>query len=156
MWASELFCKKQHAKLKQQRIYKTRYLYDDMTDDDWAAYTKQTHFICDVMSLDDTSLDNISDINEQWNNVQYAIKLAAKDNILQRTSVIKNDPCPIKNSSIYRNMRFLHNLLSKLDASPNRKIYHISQVILLRHGYTSKPNYLQSLKSLIPLSTYSI
>jgi len=36
-----------------------------------------------VMSFVDTSLNDISDINEQWNNVQYAIKLAAKDNILQ-------------------------------------------------------------------------
>src|SRR5947207_10758846 len=58
-----------------------------MTDDDWATYTKQTHFICDVMSLDETSLDNISDINEQWNNIQYAIKLAAKDT-LQKFRVI--------------------------------------------------------------------
>src|SRR5205809_6274401 len=72
-----------------------------MTDNDWAAYTKQTHFICNIMSLDDTSLDDISDINEQWNNVQYAIKLAAKDNILQGTLVIKNDSCPMKNCSIY-------------------------------------------------------
>ena len=127
LWASELFCKKQHAKLKQQRIYKTRYLYNDMTDDDWAAYTKQTHFICDVMSLEDTSLDNISDINEQWNNVQYAIKLAAKDNILQRTSVIKNDPCPIKNSSTYRNMRFLHNVLFNIKrATKSQDLSHIA------------------------------
>src|SRR5204863_7525586 len=79
------------------------------------------------MSLDDTSLDNISDINEQWNNVQYAIKLAAKDNILQRTSVIKNDPYTVKNSSIYRNMRFLHNLLFKIKrATKSQDLLHIA------------------------------
>src|SRR6266487_6564409 len=59
MWASELFCKKQHAKLKQQRIYKTRYLYNDMTNDDWTKYTSQTKFICDVMFMKDETYDDV-------------------------------------------------------------------------------------------------
>jgi len=83
MWAHDLFCKKQHAKLKQQRIYKTRYLYNDMSDDDWARYSSQTKFICDVMSLNDETINDTADINTQWEHIQYAIKLAAKDNIKQ-------------------------------------------------------------------------
>ena len=114
MWASDLFCKKQHAKLKQQRIYKTRYLYNDMSDDDWARYSSQTKFICDVMSLNDETLNDTADINTQWEHIQYAIKLAAKDNIKQRTSIIKNDPHPIKNTEIYHNLRYLQKLLFKI------------------------------------------
>src|SRR6266498_1931297 len=115
MWASELFCKKQHAKLKQQRIYKTRYLYNDMTDDDWAKYTSQTKFICDVMYMKDETYDDVSAINRQWDDIQYAIKLAAKDNIKQRTSVIKDDPHLIKNSELHQNLRYLQKLLYKIN-----------------------------------------
>src|SRR6266487_1563008 len=114
MWASELLCKKQHAKLKQQRIYKTRYLYIDMTDDNWAKYTSQTKFICDVMYMKDETYDDVSAINRQWDDIQYAIKLAAKDNIKQCTSVIKDDPHPIKSSELHQNLRYLQKLLYKI------------------------------------------
>ncbi len=129
MWASELFCKKQHAKLKQQRIYKTRYLYNDMTDDDWAKYICQTKFICDVMFMKDETYDNVSAINRQWDDIQYAIKLAAKDNIKQRTSVIKEDPYPIKNSELHQNLRYLQKLLYKIKrATKHRNLSFVMPV----------------------------
>jgi hypothetical protein len=91
-----------------------------MTNDDWNIYSEHTKFLCDIFFLRDDEydeIDNVTDINSAWDRIQYVIKSAAKKDIKSRTSTFKNDPHPIKNSEIYRNLQYLQKLIYKFKKS---------------------------------------
>jgi len=112
VFTTNVFQFKNRAKLRQQRILRTTYFYDQMNDDKWTNYQNyMTTLICDD-NLDNPNLSvNSVNINDLWIKIRIITLKAAKKHITNRKSCLRNPTHPYKSDSkIYRDLNAINKI----------------------------------------------
>ncbi|RGB23296.1 hypothetical protein C1646_774730 [Rhizophagus diaphanus] len=146
-FAQEIIGLKQLAKLKQQKKWKMIYAYNDITEQDWLNYKKETAKL--FVDEDQSISQNINDLNKKWLNFHHMSKVrkfftktesvkkimlnnrqkTTLMNIMSKvklvSTVLPHDITPDNIAEYLHNLITINNLLIMINSFMNREIKSI-------------------------------
>jgi exonuclease III/ribonuclease HI len=111
-----LFKYKSMADLKQHKIKKRVFTYDNMTKEKWEKYTNLTNEICKLNKLQDLHISDTCDLDYWWSHIKYYIMKAAIatiDNHMKTDNGTKSK-YPKHILEIQEDLRFTNKFLKKI------------------------------------------
>jgi exonuclease III len=118
----DLFGYKPTSNLKRQRIFKTKYHYDEMDQPQWSSFSKAVDDTlnkdCTVKKFNENYNYTTSDLNHLWQSIRTAIKIAAKEHIPNHKSYAQDKRfMPYALSVIYNNIKKVNKVYHKFHNS---------------------------------------